>query len=111
MLGPLHLGVVFRQVNLRHFRPSARAGVGHIKRDGGRSIGPGSHLQIGKSKRRVGKAKSKGKQRRGLVLLVSAITHKDAFLVLHLLAARRGIVIRECGVVLRIAFKRGRQMP
>jgi hypothetical protein len=69
------------QAELRQRRAGAAAGVLHIEADLDAALSSRLNLEMAIAKSGVGEAKSEGKQRVGVSVLIAPIANKDAFAI------------------------------
>src|SRR5437660_561163 len=110
--GPRHFRVGIAQIHLNDFGPLALASVGHVEQDLIAAAGRARFdLKITVLKYGVGESVSERKERLGSIMLVAAITYKNAFLIYNSVRADSWIIAVVNGIVFPAAFETRRQPP
>src|SRR2546425_2331790 len=110
--GPRLFRVGIAQIHLNDFGPLALASVGHVEQDLIAAAGRARFdLKIAVLKYGVGESVSERKERLCSLMLVAAITYKNAFLIYDAVRAGLRIVAFVNGIVFPAAFETHRQPP
>src|SRR5207302_5181776 len=110
--GPRHFRVGIAQIHLNDFGPLALASVGHVEQDLIAAAGRARFdLKIAVLKYGVGESVSERKERLCSIMLVAAITYKNAFLIYNSVRADSWIIAVVNGIVFPAAFETRRQPP
>src|SRR6266700_2361214 len=110
--GPRHFRVGIDPIPLNDFGPLALASVGHVEQDLIAAAGRARFdLKIAVLKYGVGESVSERKERLCSIMLVAAITYKNAFLIYNSVRADSWIIAVVNGIVFPAAFETRRQPP